>query len=395
MKKTLSCLISGMMILVTSAVFAGINYPDINVTGQVSLRATDVANLDDFKDNAGDNINAIESRLRLFLSSDLADNVKLSAMLQKNKKTYGEDADTLLSVQNEVAIKHANIAINGIADKVDLVVGQMEYGKKFNSLVYYALSIDGILAKMACGQVDVTLVDAKISTGNKDNLQILGLSGKIGEVALTGTLYNQDPEKGNNNRVTALSAVGNVPGVKGLSYSVEYAMQEDHVKNYKTDAEAMLIKVGYGMETDMGKLNFGLVSMDASGDKVSTTDKDEKYTGVVPSLKLTPIASDKMANNAYNDDFAYDTNLSNKKGMVLNASLAMNENLTMGIAYGKYKLNEGTEKNLGSEIALSANYKQADNIGLDLVIAQFDPKKGMSVNTDKATKIQAGMKIEF
>jgi len=396
MKKTLVYLIAGMTILVTSSVFAGLNYPDIDVNGQVSIRATDVENMDDFKDNAGTNINAIESRLRLYLSSDLAKNVKLSTMLEKGRRTYGDKADTLQGVQDNLAIKHANLAINGIADKVDLVVGRMEYGKKFNSLVCYTLDIDGISAKMACGPVDVTLVDAKTSIGDKDNLQILGLSGKIGGVALTGTLYNQDPEKGNNNRVTALSAAGSIPAVEGLTYSVEYAMQKNHNKNVEKDAEALLIKVGYEMETDMGKLNFGLVSLDASGDKNSTAKKDEDYTGagVGPSLKLTPIYSD-LAANEYNDDFAYNTNLSNTKAVVLNVSLAMNENLSMGIAYGKYKKNEGTEKNLGSEIALSANYKQADNISLDFVLAQLDPDKGLTANTDKARKIQAGMKVNF
>ena len=53
------------------------------------------------------------------------------------------------------------------------------------------------------------------------------------------------------------------------------------------------------------------------------------------------------------------------------------------------------EKNYATEINLTAGYKASDAVSLSLLIAQMDPGKVLAPLTDKATKIQAGMKIAF
>lgn len=396
MKKQLSYLVVGMFVLGSTSAFAALNYPDINISGDVSVKAIDVTNLDDFKDDAGTNINTIQSDLKLSLASNLADNVALSALLQKEIRNYGGPEDSVTGLQNDTSVKRANLKLSKIADNVDLTVGRQEVGQRFNSLVAYYYGADGIVANTAVGPVNLMVATAKTDIGEKDNLNILKASGKVMGIAVSGALYNLRPDVAiNKTKVIDVTASGKIPVVCEPTYSVEYAKQDGKSGANKIDANAMLVKLNCGgFDTPVGAIKCGLTYLNTSGDKADTT-KIEGFTGIRPSIKVTELASDMATNNNNDDDPSYTPVIGNLNAIILSVSVAATDALNLGLAYGQYKMNEATDKKIGSEINLTADYKQSDNISLALLVGQLTPGKGLSPNSDKATKIQAGMKVSF
>ncbi|MBI4777677.1 hypothetical protein HY792_01950 [Candidatus Desantisbacteria bacterium] len=224
------------------------------------------------------------------------------------------------------------------------------------------------------------------------------LGTKIGPVDAALARYTELVSGASANAVLDLAVSGKIPVGCGINASLEYAVQSGRkVLTVEKDATAVLLKLGCdGCDMGVGKVSCGLTYLNASGDDAATADKNEDYSGVNPSLKLTEIVSDRASGKKTDDD-AYNTAIANRNAIVLNLGLAPAAvaGLNLGLAYGTYKANEGTEKNLATELNLTAGYKVSDAVSLSLLLAQMDPDKGLTSYTDKATKIQAGMKIVF
>ncbi|MBU0700218.1 hypothetical protein KKE26_02820 [bacterium] len=394
-KLFLSCLMVSIMAM---PALAELNYPNIDVKGNLRFKSI-TANDYDCNKNVQDKEDNVQLTAYLKLSAELADKVGLKAVL-KNVSAQGvtNSNDTLNTVLSQTTVYHIYFNVKDIAG-VDAVIGRQNIGEKKNALVYQASSADAIKLSTKVGPVDVTLVSAN-GPADRDTLNAYMLGGKIGEVNVAVANYVRQTSAASADAVLDVTVSGKIPVGCGINASLECAMQSGGKQNGSTvenNATAILAKLGYdGFDMAVGKASCGLTILNTTGDK-SSADKNENYTGIKPSLKLTEIVSD-IAADSKNDDRSYSTTaIGNRNAIVLNLGLAPAAvaGLNLGLAYGKYKLNEGTEKNYATEINLTAGYKASDAVSLSLLIAQMDPGKVLAPLTDKATKIQAGMKIAF
>lgn len=394
MKKSLVYLLASLVVLLVSSSWAGVNYPDIDVTGEISIKAINANNYDGLK-TASDKQNYVQQRTRLYLKGELTEGVTANAMAEKmnsGSKMGSAAAKQVKDYSTELELKHAYLTVADVVDLVDLTIGRQKIGTKFKSVVYYNNSVDAIKGNMTCGPVDLTMVYGKTDDKVKNNLYAVLGSGKVGEVSVNGGIYR---DAVNQNGVLTIGASGDVPIVEGLNVGIEYAKQDGKNGTLNRKGTALKADVNYACEIGGGKCTLGLTLLNTSGDDKPADKDDKKYSGISPSLKLTEIYSDIKAGTT-NDDGAYKADIGNLNALILKAGLAMTEKLDLGLAYGTYKANKGTDKKLGTEINLTVGYKQSENIAINLLAAQFSSKKGMGLSgTDKATKLQAGMKISF
>jgi len=391
-------LLSGLMVSVMAMpALAGLNYPNVSVKGDLSLKSITDTNVLKAKQDY------VQLVSKLLLSGELTDNVGLNATLRNVSTQGNSDNADLNAVLSLTEVYQVNLTVKDIAG-VDAVIGRQNIGEKKNALVFQSSTADAIKLSRKCGPVDVTVVSAN-GPAERDDISAILLGGKIGEVNAALARYEQGPgtdSTKSTNAVLDFAVSGKIPVACGINASLEYAMQSADKTSavVKKDATAMLVKLGCsGCDMGVGKVSCGLTYLNTSGDENSTDDKDGDYTGINPSLKLTEIASD-IAAGSKNDDLAYKTAIANRNAIVLNLGLAPAavEGLNLGFAYGTYKLNEkdsAGETKYATEINLTAGYKASDAVSLSLLLAQLDPGKALSSNTDKATKIQAGMKIAF
>lgn len=394
MKKSLVYLLASLVVLLVSSSWAGVNYPDIDVTGEISIKAINANNYDGDKKES-DKKNYVQQRTRLYLKGELTDGVTANAMAQKmsdGSKMGSADQKKMKDYSTELELKRAYLTVSDVADLVTLTIGKQQIGTKFNSLVYYNSSADAIKGNMTCGPIDLTMVYGKTADAVKNNLYALLGSGKVGEVSVNGGIYR---DALNKNGVLTMGISGDIPMIEGLNVGIEYAKQDGENGTLNRKGTALKADVNYACEIGGGKCILGLTLLNTSGDD-NNADKDDKdYLGISPSLKMTEIVSDLTAETT-NDDGTYKTEISDLNVLILKAGLAMTEKLDLGLAYGTYKANKGTDKKIGTEINLTAGYKQSENIAINLLAAQLSPKKGAGLlGTDKATKLQAGMKISF
>ncbi|MEK7813535.1 MAG: hypothetical protein AAB296_07215 [Candidatus Desantisbacteria bacterium] len=391
-KMFLSCLMVSIMAV---PALAGLNYPDIDVKGDLSFKSITA---DDYDSNSktADKVDLVQLTADLSLSAELTDNVGLKALL-RNATTQGVGSNgNLDSMLSKTDVLQVTLNVNDIAGKVDAVIGRQNIGAKKNALVYQCENGDAITLSTKCGPVDVTYVSVN-GPANRDTLNAIMLGGKIGPVDAGLARYTGQSGSASANAVLDITVSGKIPVAGGIDASLEYAQQSGNKITVEKDATAMLIKLGCsGCDMAVGKVSCGLTYLNASGDEAG--GDDESYSGVAPSLKLTEIVGDKDAGQK-NDDLAYNTSIANRNAIVLNIGLAPAavDGLNLGLAYGTYKTNEkvNNETDYATEINLTANYKASDAVSLSLLLAQMDPGKAMATTTDKAVKIQAGMKIGF
>ncbi|MFH1961659.1 MAG: hypothetical protein ABIJ30_02100 [bacterium] len=393
-KLFLSCLMVSIMAM---PALAELNYPNIDVKGNLRFKSI-TANDYDCNKNVQDKEDNVQLTAYLKLSAELADKVGLKAVL-KNVSAQGvtNSNDTLNTVLSQTTVYHIYFNVKDIAG-VDAVIGRQNIGEKKNALVYQASSADAIKLSTKVGPVDVTLVSAN-GPADRDTLNAYMLGGKIGEVNVAVANYVRQTSVASADAVLDVTVSGKIPVGCGINASLECAMQSGgKVGTVENDATAMLVKLGYdGFDMAVGKASCGLTILNTTGDK-SSADKNENYTGIKPSLKLTEIVSD-IAADSKNDDRSYSTAIGNRNAIVINLGLAPAAvtGLNLGLAYGTYKTNEkvNNETKYATEVNLTAGYKVSDAVSLSLLLAQMDPGKALTSGTDKATKIQAGMKIAF
>jgi len=128
--KKLSILLVAVLICWAIPVFAW--SPNLKVDGHLSLR-TSVADNYDLDKTAVDNVNYTQLRTRLYLSSDLAENIAAKALLQKlgGDSRYGAAAETAQNIQDNIRVAQAYVTVKKIAGLVDLSAGRQEINKKF------------------------------------------------------------------------------------------------------------------------------------------------------------------------------------------------------------------------------------------------------------------------
>ncbi|MDI6781898.1 MAG: hypothetical protein QME49_07350 [bacterium] len=391
----LSCLMVGIMAM---PALAGLNYPDIDVKGDLSLKSITA---DDYDNNSkiSDKEDYVQMTAKLLLSADLTENVGLKATLRNVSKQGAGNNGNLDAVLSQTEVYQVNLDVKDIAGKVDAVIGRQNIGEKKNALVYQSSTADAIKLSTKCGPVDVTYVSAN-GPAKCDTLNAIMLGGKIGPVNAGLARYTAQSSSASADEVLDLIVSGKIPVGCGIDASLEYAKQSGgKVGTVEKDATAMLIKLGCGgCDLGVGKVTCGLTYLNTSGDESGSANRDEAYSGINPSLKLTEIVSDKAAGQK-NDDLGYNTSIANRNAIVLNIGLAPAavDGLNLGLAYGKYETNEkvNNETEYATEINLTANYKASDAVSLSLLLAQMDPGKVIISGTDKAIKIQAGMKIGF
>ncbi len=397
-KILLSCLLVGIMAM---PALAGLNYPDIDVKGDLSFKSITA---DKYYSSTGTvlgKVDYVQLVADMSLSAELADNVGLKAVLRNASTQSGGNNADLNAVLSQTTVHNVYLDVKDIAG-VDAVIGRQNIGAKKNALVFQSSKADAIKLSKKCGPVDITYISAN-GPEKSDTLNAIMLGGKIGPVDAGLTRYTQEfPTTYSANEVLDITVSGKIPVGCGIDASVEYAMQSGKkpTGGDEKDATAMLVKLGCGgCDMAVGKVTCGLTYLNTSGDKVGSDSKN--YTGVNPSLKLTEIMSDISAGQK-NDNLAYNNSadtIANLNVIFVNVGLAPAavDGLTLGVAYGTYKRNEkvNNETELATEINLTANYKASDAVSLSLLLAQMDPGKAMTSGTDKATKIQAGMKIGF
>lgn len=395
-KLFLSCLMVSIMAM---PALAGLNCPSFDVKGNLSLKSitgqdyTQAGVLADKTDN-------VQLFADLKLSAELAENVGLTTVLRNiSTQGAGNNAD-LDKVLGSTTVFQVYLDVKDIAG-VNAVIGRQGIGEKKNSLVFQSSRADAIKLSKKCGPVDVTYVSAN-GPDVHDDISAIIAGGKIGPANVSVARYTKLYKTGTSaDEVLDLTVSGKIPVACGVNASLEYAMQSGgKVGTVERDATALLVKLGCnGCDTAVGKVSCGLTYLNTSGDKASA-DKNEGYAGISPSLKLTEIVSD-IAAGSKNDDGGYNTiAIANRNAIVFNIGLAPTavDGLKLGLAIGTYKTNEkvNNETAYATEINLTANYKASDAVSLSLLLAQMDPGKALSTtNTDKATKIQAGMKIAF
>ncbi|MBI4753001.1 hypothetical protein HY793_01330, partial [Candidatus Desantisbacteria bacterium] len=329
-------LLSGLMVSVMAMpALAGLNFPDIDVKGDLSFKSITDTDYDSNK-NADDKTDNVQLTANLKLSGELTDNVGLNAVL-RNESTQGAaiSNDNLNTVLSQTKVHQVYLNVKDIAG-VDAVIGRQNIGEKKNALVYQASKADAIKLSKKCGPVDVTYVSAN-GPVNHDDISAIMVGGKIGPVnaALANYTKLDSTHVDSANNVLDIAVSGKIPVACGIDASLEYAMQSGGKagSGEEKDATAMLVKLGCGgCDMAVGKVSCGLTILNTSGNATSADNK--VYTGINPSLKLTEIASD-IAAGSKNDDMAYNTAIGNLNAIVLNLGLAPAavSGLNLGFAY--------------------------------------------------------------
>lgn len=175
-----------------------------------------------------------------------------------------------------------------------------------------------------------------------------------------------------------------------FDWNIEYAVQNGDIGEPtggpKTDISAWVGEAWFGFNFNAGSSTHGRVhvgTLMTSGDKASTTTKDEEFF---------TLFGDFHANNRFGDmDFIDEFGPSNITDFNIGYDHWFGANHHVMAAYHKFKLTEKnglTEDDLGDEIDLKYDYRYSKNVSFEVLLGQANAGKALE-NEFEVTKSDA------
>jgi hypothetical protein len=370
-------------------------------------------------------------RLRLFLTAG-GENLTINGELEitEDKCTAGTPTiHTLEDVKKNVDIVQCYGAVkevSGLPIPVGLKLGRFELGEEFKSFIAYADRIEGGIADIKAGPVDIaaavlklkesgTIAEPDESQDKDETLYVCNITGEIPQGKATFFVFDRTQEHTYHdfsNVVIGAHVAGSIPQVKEFRYDIILASQmSESLQQLGKTAEGLGAKVNLSYETGLaGSLKTALEVIYTTADDEDTPDKDENFYGVAPNysplefekVEYTPIAYDKGIIRS---------NVTNLTAIALNVVYKPEalENLRLGLGVANYKKTEAEKPtwaavkkdDIGTEIDITAEYAPTDNLVLGGMVGYFMPGdyykgcNGKDTGEDAALKCMLEAKLTF
>jgi len=423
-------LLGVIMAMLTTPVLAGLNYPDIDVSGEIKVTGTTTNNAADFKDYDKDkmvgedsgNKDKVETRVRVNMKAGLSEGVAAYADFEYPSYTIwgdeGKNGETINSIEDNTYLRHAYLTIADVFGlPVDLSIGRQGIGKNNHELVMYFDSINAKIAKLTLegvgglGDLSVTGICARRDEETNADANIQGLTATLGGLPagaeVTGyylreSEWNANDDLVDKNNVIGVKVDGSMEIASAINYFFEYAMQTGGMDlSGAVERDASALHLGGGYKTDdaagLGALSVEASYLNASGDDGKDAKKDKEYDGIAPNLDYCVAMIDTLGQNGLL------TNMNGLTAINFNASVApqMLNNLEFGVSYTKFASAEKVniagkdEDDMGNEIDLTCKYAYNDATSISLTYGMFSPGDVQAKDGDAATMLKGVLLTEF
>jgi hypothetical protein len=427
---------------------------NLKISGQLDISAVNANNITDYvsgptgpnstpanSDNR-DRIGAAYTRTMLKADWDLLDDVHARINLTKgnswfgNQRAYGQQAESLQAVQNEVTVEEANIKIDKLFGFADTTIGKQFYGQPGDLIVYYGprdsyglyvTALDAFRFDWNGDKFGITGVVGKsingggtINAGNNFSEDIRGLVVNVKgneTVSGAGYIYNREKHLTNGNGAGSQGAKNDflyILGVKGKVTKAGLTVNGELAKNlgqYRpsgglgssgSDAAysgwAMLLNAAFkadlekvGAITPWGEFGYGSGRSRSDSnhqDGFVSINSDYRPGGIYGRFDCTD-ETGAWTNLGSNGECS--NGLSNRTiyGFGVKVTPAALSKLTAGVQYYHYAFTRTSDRNffgagpwggtqqyprsIGTEYDVTAEWKHSENVGLKLTLGTFQP----------------------
>ncbi|MBI4801129.1 MAG: alginate export family protein [Elusimicrobia bacterium] len=427
MKKVIGILV---VVAFASSIASAELLKNVKYNGSVEVKSVTIGNLGASLSTSFDTDLKIKysqtlPRVTLGINFDLNDDVNAQVTAVKIDRKYGDTSttagQTIDNITNKVMFSEAYLNLKNVIG-INHKVGRQYYGKPGDIAMYYGPS------SMNFATFVIAALDAWYGEWKKDKWTVTGLVGKVTESNSTTAMNDKDvygvtaaydySEKvkpsvyiyvSDDRTAFPLTYKPNVAGVKaagkhqGLGYGAEFAMNSGN-NSAAVDYTGTAVKADLNYNFDgkaAGKFEFmGGFAM-GSGDKSTTTAKDERFTAVrsnyIPGLLFCGVGVG--ATNGRSQ-----VGLTNLTTFNFGANWTPEKlnKLSVGAKYYSFAYTEATDKPLGTELDFTAAWKHSDNVSARAFYALFTPdqkfvgKTGLVNNpTDAATLFGLDLVVKF
>lgn len=423
---------SGIVVLLATPVLAGINMPDVNVTGEIRAKGVKTNNTGDFKDTTGtftsaDDDSIGNTRVRVNMNSNLSKGITAYLNLQYGDEMWGDagmNGPNITGIELATGVRHAYLKIDDITGEIlpidiNLALGRQGIGVLNRELVLYTDSINAKVAKATYNDLTVTgicaLQTADVTRNNGDtNRKIQGITASyplpIGEANLGGyylraVTNNPNEDARDVNNVLGVKVDGSMEIASTVNYFFEYAKQTGSNTTVGADRDASALRIGGGYKTELASL--GVVSVE--GSYISMSGNKLKADGSLEDPKKAGTYTGILSNYNYFSAMLVEPAIvlrsNGLKALNLNASISPDaiEGVTLGFGctifssaeYIRITSSTIAKGHLGNEIDLTCTYKYNDKTNIDLTYARFSPDIVQTANNDSASMLKFQLVTKF
>jgi len=425
----------GKKILIIALITAFLSFPafseveNVKVGGQIRFRAYLYHRYDlERSTDTNDHVDYIEQRTRVYLASDLTENVFAKVTIQGvNTSPVGNQWE-----YSNVTSSNANSLIEGYVQlkdvfstmgldydlPLDFKIGRQffAYGKNF--IISPVYSYDAIKATLNLDPWKVDLFTWKLDetstsatgAGSNDDQDFYGIyaayTGIADWIIEPYFLARKDRDKtGSDKRMTwGLRAVGKP--LDGLDTWGEIAIQDGSDMGLEVSAMALWLGGKYTFKDVTYKPFVNLEYIYGSGDKDSSDNKDKAFDQLYEFTEF---------------GYTYDPKVSNIHIIKAGLGCSLTDDLSLALNYYHYRqakkatygtytnsgtsstdigdidvARNGTDKDIGDEIDIVLNYRYTEDVSTQFYWAYFMPGDAFSSPTNKdAYSIRGQMIVNF
>lgn len=424
---------------------------NLKTTGEITVLGVMDQNVTDLRTDKADDFRHTRSMITYGVMFDLLDDLHANMTFVKSDRFYGQGSQDLNTIQNNIKVEEANVQLDKVAEHFNVKVGRQFYGNAYDLVIFYgtsspleeaqgATALDAVRIDLADSEKhNAHLIYAKVAettpvTATDTGTSLLGIRDayKMNDDLTLGVyIYNRRIGNatyalhGDNLYVFGLKADGTF---MGFGYGVEVignAGKGTQVANQDTPTYkgyAYTGKVNYKIESDFGGFNPRIMYAYGSGDNqglnAAGNTKNNNFTAINPDFRpglifgMSDLAGCDFGTNldgigtSLSGTYYTAGSLTNLTVMNLGVDYTpkFSEKLSFVVDFFNFKINQdstgalGDDKNIGSELDLTVNYKFAENVNLGLAGGHFMPGsavKKITAGSNPANKLASYLTVKW